>query len=91
MKRTEIPEGYIPGLGRDFPAPPLAHLYQGDFKDPGLPMCARGWNRGDEYSIWRGREGKRGICRVCLRRAYQGLAGVEPSPKLAAAYEARQR
>jgi len=91
MIDTEIPTGYIAGLGRDHPAPPLSHLYRGDFKDPGLPMCACGWNRGEEYSIWRGNVGAKGVCKVCLRRARKGLAGVEPSPKLAAAYEARQR
>ncbi len=86
-----IPDGYIAGLGRDFPHPPLAHLYDGDFRGPGLPMCARGWNRGNEYSIWRGNVGAKGICKVCLRRARKGLPGVQPSPNLSAAYEGRQK
>lgn len=33
------------GLGRDYPHPDHAHLYHGDFSDPGLPMCRYGWNR----------------------------------------------
>ncbi len=74
-----IPEGYISGLGRDYPHPKLAHLYKGTFGDPGLPMCRRGWNRddGESYSIWRGNIGTNGICKVCMRRARAGLDGVK--------------
>ena len=76
----EVPDGYIAGLGRDYPHPPLAHLYKGDFSDPGLPMCRHGWNRdgGESYSIWRRNTGRKGICRICLRRARLGLDGVPP-------------
>ncbi len=74
-----IPDGYIAGLGRDYPHPNLAHLYKGTFADPGLPMCRRGWNRdgGQAYSIWRGNLGEGGVCRICLRRALEGKEGVE--------------
>jgi hypothetical protein len=82
--RSERPSSYdrtkyITGLGRDWPHPQLAHLYEGPFNDPGRPMCARGWNRdsGTAYSIWRNNIGARGICKVCLRRAAQSLSGVE--------------
>lgn len=77
---SEIPDGYIPGLGRDYPNPRLAHLYKGTFDEPGLPMCRRGWNRdgGQSYSIWRNNVGDRGICKICERRAQKGLDGVEP-------------
>ena len=74
-----VPDGYILGLGRDYPHPKIAHLYKGDFSSPGLPMCKRGWNRGDGYSIWRGNIGERGICLICLRRAKKGLDGI-PAP-----------
>lgn len=75
---SNIPEGYIMGLGRDHPHPRISHLYKGDYADPGQPMCLRGWNRdeGTSYSIWRGNMGNDGICKVCLRRARAGLAGV---------------
>lgn len=75
----DVPDGYIAGLGRDFPPPPLAHLYKGDFSDPGFPMCARGWNRddGESYSIWRGNVGKKGICKTCMRRALEGKPPIE--------------
>lgn len=69
----EVPAGYIAGLVRD----PLArdtrraHLYKGNYADPGLPMCRLGWNRGTSYSIWRGQLGT-GICAVCRRRAREG-------------------
>jgi len=79
-----LPPGYILGLGRDFPHPRVAHIYKGTFADPGLPMCARGWNRDpnrrghcQSYSIWRGCEGERGVCRICWRRTKLGKDGVE--------------
>ena len=76
---SHIPDGYITGLERTYPHKLLAHLYKGDFSDPGLPMCRRGWNRdgGESYSIWRGQIGRDGVCAVCLRRAQKGLNGVE--------------
>ena len=80
-----IPAGYIPGQGRDADGylrrTRKTHLYKGDFADPGLPMCKRGWNRdgGESYSIWRNNIGEAGICAVCLKRAKLGLNGV-PSP-----------
>lgn len=73
--KGQIPEGYISGLVRD----PIeqnnhvAHLYKGNFSDPGDPMCKRGWNRGKYgYSIWRNVVGRKGICKICLRRALEG-------------------
>lgn len=73
-----FPPGYIPGLGRDYPHPKLAHLYKGTFSNPGLPMCRRGWNRGggQSYSIWRNNVGVNGICKICLCRANEDKEGV---------------
>jgi len=72
---------YMPGLDRDYRADERfrAHLYRGTFSDPGWPMCRRGWNRdqGTAYSIWRNNTGL-GICRICMRRAEQGLSPVPP-------------
>lgn len=75
---NDIPDGYITGLDRNEDYA-VAHLYKGDFADPGLPMCIRGWNRsdGDSYSIFRSVVGPRGICKVCLRRAREGKPPVE--------------
>jgi hypothetical protein len=75
-----IPDGYIVGLVRDYPTARIAHLYKGDFANPGGPMCKKGWNRneGAGYSIWRGNEGTRGVCATCLKRARAGLAPVPP-------------
>lgn len=74
-----VPDGYIAGLGRDFPHPPLAHLYKGTFSDPGYPMCLYGWNRddGESYSIWRGNVGRKGICLICMRRALENKPPIE--------------
>lgn len=74
------PKGFVIGLGRDYPYPKIAHLYKGDFASPGLPMCRYGWNRdnGQSYSIWRNNPGTADICKTCLKRAKQGLSGVEP-------------
>lgn len=84
MFESLIPKGYITGLGRDYPAPKLAHLYEGTFDEPGNPMCVRGWNRdnGTSYSIWRNNMGERGVCLICLRRARKGLKGVPPKNDL---------
>jgi hypothetical protein len=81
---TEIPEGYVVGLGRDVPHPKLSHLYKGSFDDPGWPMCRYGWNRdeGTSYSIWRGNFGDGGVCRICQRRAAAGLDPVPPRSQL---------
>ena len=48
----------------------VAHLYRGNFENPGNPMCVRGWNRldGHGWSIFRNLPDVR-ICKVCLRRA----------------------
>ncbi len=74
-----IPDGYVVGLDRDTDSDTRkrSHLYKGDYRDPGLPMCSRGWNRKSAgYSIWRGNYGL-GVCKICLRRAEKGLDGVE--------------
>ena len=78
------PDGYIVGLGRNYPYPKIAHLYEGTFDNPGYPMCKRGWNRdnGQSYSIWRGVMGDGGICRICWRRAKKGLRGVKPKGEM---------
>jgi hypothetical protein len=59
----------------------VAHLYRGTFSDPGEPMCARGWNRGNGsgYSIFRG-VCTGGVCMICLRRASKKLNPI-PSRK----------
>jgi hypothetical protein len=72
---------YRPGLGRDVPAPRIAHRYEVDptsQMDFGNPMCIYGWNRdsGESYSIWRGNVGTNGICKFCIRRASRGLDGL---------------
>lgn len=56
------------------------HLYDGTFGDPGLPLCRYGWNRMPydySYSIWRGQVSKKGICKLCKKRADMGLDGVK--------------
>jgi hypothetical protein len=82
----EIPDGYIPGQNRTHKDDPkVTHLYKGDFNDPGLPMCVRGWNRdnGESYSIWRNNISSGGICKICLRRAQKGLEGVPSKYRVA--------
>lgn len=67
---------YVSGLDRN-DQHLIAHLYLGDFSDPGEPMCARGWNRsdGEAYSIFRNCGDE--ICKICLRRAEKGLLPVK--------------
>lgn len=87
---SKAPKGYMPGLVRDIRNalgkrtpegdPTLAHLYKGNFADPGFPMCRHGWNRenGTKYSIWRNRTGSIGICRICIMRVEKKLNPVPP-------------
>jgi len=72
-----IPEGYITGHDRNEPDV-VTHIYKGNFSDPGLPMCVRGWNRsdGEGYSILRGNVGNVGLCKICVRRTLSGKDGV---------------
>ena len=73
---------YITGMARNKcynPSTIKTHLYDGDFGDPGLPMCRYGWTRMPHdysYSIWRGNISSRGLCKTCVKRAEQGLNGV---------------
>lgn len=70
----------------------VTHLYQGTFHEPGYPMCSRGWQRkwydengkleDWEYSIFRNIESKKGICKVCFRRALEERAPFETPIKL---------
>lgn len=71
---------YITGLGREYPHPRIAHIYEGPFDAPGRPLCRHGWNRngGQSYSIWRNNTGTARVCKVCDRRAAKGLPGVDP-------------
>lgn len=52
------------------------HLFDGDFSDPGLPMCAKAWNKYGEYSIWRNNVSDVGYCKTCVKRATAGLKGM---------------
>lgn len=77
---VRIPDGYIAGLGRDTPHPPISHLYRGTMDNPGWPMCHNGWNRdkGQSYSIWRNQIGEKGICKTCLNRIRIGRQPIPP-------------
>jgi hypothetical protein len=87
MNRTEqemlitygIPFGYIPAMDRVDGENKTTHLYKGTFGDIGNPMCKHGWNRDDgtSYSVLRNNISNKGICKTCLKRAKQGLNGVE--------------
>ncbi len=76
-----IPEGYISGLDRskrDTQHNCVAHLYKGTFGDPGDPMCKYGWNQKEfGYSIFRNVIGRKGICKICLRRAKRNLNPID--------------
>lgn len=75
----QIPKGYgvgIDGLGGE---KRITHLYKVDEKGKfGNPMCKDGWNRGEYgYSIFRWHISDVGICETCLKRANEGLDGIE--------------
>lgn len=75
---------YITGVFRgDNGENMVTHLYDGDFSNPGYPMCSRGWNRkwydkdgkieDYEYSIFRNNISNVGICKVCLKELKRGF------------------
>lgn len=86
---ASTPEGFVIGLERtawrgangEVRHRKYAHLYKGDFEEPGWPMCRGGWNREDGagYSIWRGNAGEDGVCPYCKKRAIEGKQPVAPA------------
>jgi len=68
---------YITGMDRSGNgANKRTHLYDGDYGEPGLPMCKYGYNKWGGYSIWRGNISPRGLCKICTKRADLNLNGV---------------
>lgn len=59
-----------------------SHLYERMPEGGYKPMCRHGWNRGDGegFGILRGHSGKRGLCRVCLKRRDANLLAVDSVP-----------
>lgn len=79
---------YITGVFRgDNGENMVTHLYDGNFENPGFPMCSRGWQRkwydsngkveDYEYSIFRNLISNAGICKTCLRRARANLPPIK--------------
>lgn len=79
---------YITGVFRgDNGENMVTHLYDGNFENPGFPMCSRGWQRkwydsngkveDYEYSIFRNLISNAGICKNCLRRARANLPSIK--------------
>jgi hypothetical protein len=67
----------------------VAHLFDGDFGEPGKPLCRAAYDKWGGWSIWRNNVGAKGICKVCKRRADQGADGVEPAQKALSGIEDR--
>ena len=55
----------------------VSHLY--DQNNEMIPLCRYGWNRddGEGYSILRGWKGKKGICKLCMKKYNKILKGKE--------------
>lgn len=71
---------YIEAIGRN-PGEEKnhSHLYAVDDNGDYLPMCRYGWNRsnGEAFSIFRGWRGRKGLCRMCKKKAEKNLPPVE--------------
>jgi len=80
MGHYHNPEGrkYITGMARINGESRVSHLFDGNFSDPGKALCMWAYDEYDEYSIFRGNVSRKGICRICKRRADKGLEGVSP-------------
>jgi len=64
--------GYIEAIGRNpGEGNNHSHLYAIDVNGDLWPMCIYGWNRsdGERFSVLRGYVGKRGLCKICSKRA----------------------
>lgn len=67
-------EGYVTWVDRtEWWDKKVTHLYKWDFSNPWFPMCKRGRNRWDSYSIFRNNISKKGVCKICSRRADKNL------------------
>jgi len=66
---------YISGVDRNNPDEARSHLYALTEAGNLWPMCDYGWNRssGARFSILRGWGSALGACKVCEKRAAQGL------------------
>lgn len=69
---------YISGADRNNPDLARSHLYAQTAAGNLWPMCDHAWNRssGRRFSILRGWGSARGACKVCEKRAEQGLRPV---------------
>lgn len=69
---------YLLGADRNNPDAARAHWYAKTAAGNLWPMCDYGWNRssGSRFSILRGWTSARGECKICARRAEQGLRPV---------------
>ena len=78
-KNLVLPKGYGIGISRDDRGEKtVAHLYKLDDGTFGKPMCEKGYTHGIYgYSIFRGHTSPKGICKTCMKRALEGLEGVD--------------
>lgn len=76
----ELPNGFLVGQDRNDPDV-VAHIYTTNESGHAVaPMCSLGWNRGNgmDFSILRGQMGRKGVCKVCMRRMLEGKEPVPP-------------
>ena len=76
----KVPKGFAVGQDRAEPDV-VAHIYTTDECGHAvMPMCSLGWNRGNgmDFSIARGQMGRKGVCKVCVRRMQEGKDPVPP-------------
>jgi len=69
-------EGYITGMDRskDWLDSLSAHIYAGTFDAPEYGLCKRSMDSGGGFSIFRNNVGRKGICKICMRKLMRNLS-----------------
>lgn len=78
IKKLEHGElkGFITGMDRsvDYTEGLVAHIYRGTFDEPTEGLCAYSMDKDGYFSIFRNNVGRKGVCRICLKKLMKELA-----------------
>lgn len=79
LKKLEDGEldGYITGMDRsvDWTESLVAHIYRGEFDAPTEGLCAYSMDEDGYFSIFRNNIGRKGVCRICLKKLMKEING----------------
>ena len=69
-------KGYITGMDRskNWVDQLVAHIYAGSFNEPEYGLCKWSMTETGYFSIFRNNVGRKGICKICLKKLEKSLA-----------------